>query len=179
MNDWPQWRYWPARDAPPPWVLNFVSVLNPLKDQLDTSAGNAAKSDAVLAAIAPGLAGLGYRIELSKAKADKIALPVLFGDQGAHRVQYEVDAVHEELGVIVEIEAGRGAKSNAGYRDLIRASLLVDAHYFVLGMPLEYRSGKTRVELTRAYADTREQLDAIYASQRLSLPFKGVLLFGY
>jgi hypothetical protein len=58
-------------------------------------------------------------------------------------------------------------------------ALLVDARYFVLGMPIEYRSGQSRVELTRAYSDMRDQLDAIYASQRLALPFEGVLLFGY
>jgi hypothetical protein len=31
----------------------------------------------------------------------------------------------------------------------------------------------------RSYADAKDQLDAIYASQRLRLPFNGVLLFGY
>jgi hypothetical protein len=179
MSNWPLWRYWPARDTPPPWVNNFIAVVAPLRTRLDTSNGNASTSDSVLAAIAPGLTALGYRVESSKAKADKITLPVLFGDEGVPRVQYEVDAFHKDDGIVVEIEAGRGAKSNAGYRDLIRASLLVDAKYFVLGMPLEYRSGKTSVELTRAYAVTREQLDAIYASQRLALPFRGVLLFGY
>jgi hypothetical protein len=179
MSTWPLWRYWPARDAPPPWVDEFMGVLAPLRSQLDTSSGNSTTSDAVLAAMAPGLIGLGYRVELSKAKADKIALPVLFGNEGAPRVQYEVDAFRVKDGIVVEIEAGRGAKSNAGYRDLIRAALLVNAEYFVLGMPLAYRSGKATVELTRAYATTRDQLDAIYASERLKLPFRGVLLFGY
>jgi hypothetical protein len=179
MSSWPLWRYWPARDAPPPWVHNFIGVVTPLRASLDTTNGNASTSDSVLAAIGPGLVALGYRVESSKAKADKITLPVLFGDEGAPRVQYDVDAFHEDDGIVVEIEAGRGAKSNAGYRDIIRASLLVNAQYLVLGMPLEYRSGKTNVELSRAYAVMSEQLDAIYASQRLALPFRGVLLFGY
>jgi hypothetical protein len=30
-----------------------------------------------------------------------------------------------------------------------------------------------------SYRDARNQLDAIYASGRLALPFEGVLLFGY
>jgi len=76
--------------------------------------------------VCPGLRKLGYTVEASKAKVDRIRRPVLFGEQGAERVAYEVDAVHDELGVIVEIEAGRGARGNAVYRDLIRASLLVD-----------------------------------------------------
>jgi hypothetical protein len=51
---------------------------------------------------------MGFRVESSKAKADKIALPVLFGDQGQYRVLYEVDGVHDALGIVLEIEAGRG-----------------------------------------------------------------------
>jgi hypothetical protein len=42
--------------------------------------------------------------------ADRIRLPVLFGDGGQERVAYEVDAFHDDLGVVVEIEAGRGAR---------------------------------------------------------------------
>jgi hypothetical protein len=31
----------------------------------------------------------------------------------------------------------------------------------------------------RSYDEAKDQIDAIYASQRLKLPFEGVLLFGY
>jgi hypothetical protein len=30
-----------------------------------------------------------------------------------------------------------------------------------------------------SYKDSKDQIDAIFASQRLQLPFEGVLLFGY
>jgi hypothetical protein len=36
-----------------------------------------------------------------------------------------VDGVHDELGILLEIEAGRGARGNAVYRDLVRTSLIV------------------------------------------------------
>jgi hypothetical protein len=36
-----------------------------------------------------------------------------------------------------------------------------------------------REQAIHAYERTRSQLDAIYASQRLKLPFEGVLLVGY
>jgi hypothetical protein len=39
---------------------------------------------------------------------------------------YRVDAVHDELGVLVEVEAGRGAGQPV-YLDLIRAALIVGA----------------------------------------------------
>ena len=69
-------------------------------------------SDKVLAVLRPGLEGLGYRVETGKSKGDRITLPVLFGEQGRARVRYDVDAVHDELGVIVEVEAGRGARGS-------------------------------------------------------------------
>jgi len=64
---------------------------------------------------------------------------VLFGERGVARVTYEVDAAHDELGVVVEVEAGRGAQSDALYRDLIRASLIVDVKFLALGMMQQYR----------------------------------------
>jgi hypothetical protein len=80
----------------------------------------------------------------------------------------------------VEVEAGRGARGNAIYRDLIRASLIVGARYLVLGVMHEYhhqQSGKTVA--VQSFREARDQLDAIFASGRLALPFEGILLFGY
>ena len=100
------------------------------------------------------LVALGYEVEAGKSRAARIRRPVLFGPHGTERVAYEVDAVHDELGIVVEIEAGRGAQSNAVHRDLIRASLIVDARFFVLGVMGRYRflSGGRAVE-TASYED--------------------------
>ncbi len=69
---------------------------------------------------------------------------------------------------------------NAVYRDLVRSSLIVNARYLALGVMLTYRhkSGGKQI-VVRSYEETRDVLDAIYASGRLQLPFDGVLLFGY
>lgn len=53
---------------------------------------------------------------------------------------------------------------------------MVDTDYLVLAMMLEYRAGR---QVTRSCEQTRKRLDAIYASDRLKLPLKGVLLVGY
>lgn len=79
-------------------------------------------------------------------------------------------------GIAVEAEAGRGAANNADYRDIVRTALIFDARYLALVMPLAYRTG---VQSLKAYGRTREQLDALYAFDRLKLPFAGVLLVGY
>jgi hypothetical protein len=137
-------------------------------------------SDKVLALLRPGLEAIGFRVEAGKTVADRITLPVLFGEQALPRVRYDVDGVHDELGVLLEIEAGRGARGNAVYRDLVRTSLIVDARYLALGVMQEshHKSGDKNV-VVRSYDEAKDQLDAIYASQRLRLPFDGVLLFGY
>lgn len=139
-------------------------------------------SDKVLAHLRPGLLKLGYEVEGGKHRADKIRRPVLFGDQGHERVAYEVevDAVHDELGLLVEVEAGRGARGNAVYRDLVRSSLIVDQRFLVLGVMRSYRHQSSgRPIIVSSYRDSKDQLDALYASGRLWLPFEGVLLFGY
>ena len=69
---------------------------------------------------------------------------------------------------------------NAIYRDLIQGSLMVDARYLVLAVPQEYRykSGK-RIAKEPSFAKTYSVVEAIYGSERLSLPFDGLLLVGY
>ena len=68
-------------------------------------------------------------------------------------------------------------RNNADYRDIIRASLMVDADYLVMAMMLRYKAGERMV--TKSYEATANRIDAIYASDRLRLPLKGILLIGY
>jgi hypothetical protein len=58
--------------------------------------------------------------------------------------------------------------------------LIVGARFLVLGVMQEYRhlSGGKPVAVS-SYGDAKDQLDAIFASGRLQLPFDGVLLLGY
>ena len=133
-----------------------------------------------MAELRPALEALDYQVETGKSASAKLRRPVLFGDEGSELVAYEIDAFHPAEGIAVEIEAGRGAFGNAFYRDIIRASLLVDARFLVLGAMVEYRYNNGKRHLTeRSYEKTRGLLDAIYASGRLRLPFEGVLLIGY
>jgi hypothetical protein len=113
---YPRWFYFPSRDRPPGWVKQFMSVVQAAESRIRSSSVHGLTSDKVLAELRPGLEAIQYRVEAGKAKLDRIALPVLFGDEGTERVRYEVDAVNEEHGVLVEIEAGRGARGNAVYR---------------------------------------------------------------
>ena len=137
-------------------------------------------SDQVLSYLRPGLEELGYQVESGKHRSEKIRRPVLFGDRGTERVAYEVDAVHDDQGILVEVEAGRGARGNPIYRDLVRTSLVVGSRYLALGVMQEYRHQSAgKPVAVESYREAKDQLDAIYASGRLKLPFDGLLLFGY
>ena len=180
MSQYPHWRYYPTSNAPPNWVTELIQVFNEAKEKIDTSSVQGEKSDGILASLCPGLLQLGYQVETSKKSIDKIERPVLFGDEGVPRVQYQIDAWLPDLGVVVEVEAGRGWMGNAFYRDLIRTSLIVAARYLVIGMMNEYvyTSGGKK-STSHDYANARDQLDALFGSGRIQLPFEGVLLVGY
>ncbi len=180
MPGYPEWFYYPSRSEPPDWVHQFVDAVAAARSDIESKTVDSLSSDRVLAYLRPGLVALGYDVEGGKHRGQRIRRPVLFGDRGTERVAYEVDAVHDDLGVLVEVEAGRGARGNAVYRDLVRTSLIVGARFLALGVMQEYRhqsSGKT--VLVSSYREAKDQLDAIYGSGRLLLPFEGLLLFGY
>lgn len=176
--DYPLWVYYPSRSTPSPWVETFIGIVRDQREAIDSTVVNALNSDSVLAKLAPGLAAAGYSVETGKKAAEKVKRPVLYGDQGKPRVTYEVDAAHDGEHIVVEVEAGRGARGNAIYRDLIRTSLIVDVKYLALGVMAEYRhmSGGKQQHV-KSFNEARDQLDAIYASGQLALPFKGLLLF--
>lgn len=178
---YPQWSYFPRNVRPPSWAVSFAEVVAAAEAKISTvEKKTGITSDGVLAELAPGLVALGYAVETGKTKAGRIFRPVLLGENGATEVSYEIDAFHDALGIAVEVEAGRGAAGNADYRDIVRTSLILDAQFLALLMPVRYRTTSGgRAHAIPAYERTRGQLSAIYASQRLRLPFDGVLLIGY
>jgi hypothetical protein len=178
---YPMWSYFPRNVRPPAWASSFVEVVKSAEGKVSTvEYRTGLDSDAVLSNLSPGLVALGYAVESGKTKQAKSHRPVLFGENGTPSVNYEIDAFHDELGIAVEVEAGRGAAGNADYRDIVRTSLILDARYMALLLPVRYRTTSGgREHAIHAYERTRSQLDAIYASQRLKLPFEGVLLIGY
>jgi hypothetical protein len=178
---YPSWDYFPRNARPPEWVEPFIANVRAAEQSISTvERKTGLDSDHVLQHLAAGLRELGFAVESGKKASERIRRPVLFGSNGWAAVSYEIDAFHDAHGIVVEVEAGRGARGNATYRDIIRTSLIVDAQYLVLLLPVAYRhvSGGREVSV-RAYKECADLLSALYASQRLPLPFRGVLLVGY
>jgi hypothetical protein len=177
---YPNWAYFPRQSAAPDWVEGFLSTVESHRDQIDSRNHRKFESDDMVAAIRPSLITQGWLVEAGKKADEKIHRPVLFGDNGQVRVKQELDGWHPEFKIVLEIEAGRATQGNAIYRDIVRASLVADAEYLALGVRIDYTFKSGANDVTSADFDkTRDALDSIFASGRLILPFKGVLVFGW
>lgn len=170
---YPQWKCYPVNRPAPNWVDWVLGGFQAARPAIDSTKNHGVSSNEALAALKPELESKGFEIE---DKTNRIARPVLFEENGSVEIEYRVDGYHPDFRVVLEVEAGRGAANNADYRDLIRTSLMVDSEYLVLAMMIEY---KTAGQTIRSYEKTRKRIDAIYASDRLELGLKGILLVGY
>jgi len=169
-NVYPRWDYFPRNVHPPEWVEPLVAEVRTVELRISTvDQGTGLHSNDVL-----------QELESSRSAANRIRRPVLFGSNGRAEVAYDIDAFHDGHGIVVEVEAGRAASNNATYRNIIRASLILDAQFLVLLLPVTYRFNN-RGQLASVPVFTRglDLLSALYASQRLPLPLQGVLLVGY
>jgi hypothetical protein len=140
LPPYPRWRYFPSHAPPPTWVLPLVEVAEH-RTAIDSAVVHAKRmeSNDVLQVLAGDLSALGFVVEAGKTKAGKLPRPVFFGDEGSYLRTYEIDAFEPTHGIALEVEAGRATMGNAIYRDLIQASLMVDARFLALAIPAEYR----------------------------------------
>jgi hypothetical protein len=177
MTTYPDWSYFPRRTEAPTWVNEFIGVVASSRSEIESFLHRKLESDEVLAAVRSKLVDQGWEIETGKKDVDKIFRPVLFGDGGVSKVNYEIDGWHSLHKVVLEIESGRGWQGNAFFRDLIRTSLIQGADYLAVGLRTSYSYAKVKNQ--NDYVKARDQMDAIFASGRLQLPFEGILVFGW
>ena len=130
------------------------------------------KSNEVLMHLSTYLFEIGYKVELSKAKNDKINVPVLFGLNNKIDKEYHADALSADGKIVVEIEAGRATENNQFMKDIFQACMMYDVEYLVLAVRIVYRN---HYDFDLIYTF----LETLYISGRLSLPLKGILLIGY
>jgi hypothetical protein len=176
---YPSYAYFPRWQAAPDWVEPIADIFRKQKLNIDTRV-TANVSDKVLAALTPGLESIGFRVEKGGPSKDRLYRPVFFADNGKPAREYEIDSYDPARKIALEVEAGRSVMGNAIYRDIIQMSLMVGVQYGVIAAPLEYRyNSGGRQTKNLSYRDCRSILDAIWAGNRLRLPFEGMLLMGY
>lgn len=171
---------YPRTEVPPTFVKDLVGVFRSHESRISTVAlAKGLTSDQVLAVVAGDLAGLGFAVETGKAASQRIERPVFFGEDGEAELNFQIDGFHSDWRCGIEIEAGRAFTSNAIYRDLIQASLMVDLEHLCLAVPMAYKfqsGGKTSI--SRDYENAKAVAGAVYSHSRIKMPYR-LLVIGY
>ncbi|MBI5954589.1 MAG: hypothetical protein HY865_23275 [Chloroflexi bacterium] len=166
------WIYYPLSDEPTPLVKQVVGVFEKHSTQIESLSHVGLDSDGVLKIVADSLAEIGFDVERGKKNAEKIKVPVLFGENGKPQKSFEADAFFSSRGFVVEIEAGRGYTNYHFLKDIFEASMMHGAYYLAIAVRNDYRGNNDYEKVVR-YVDT------LYASSRMKLPLKGLAIIGY
>lgn len=165
------WQYFPKSDQAPDLgvkvVAAFEAAENAFVDQFAEL-----DSNRVLAIVRTSLQALGFRVETGKKAAEKVRVPVLFGRNGVIEKSFEADAWHSDARMVLEVEAGRGYANNQFLKDLFQACMMHDVDYCVIAVRNLYITSHD-FEYIVSFFET------LYASRRLTLPLKGILVIGY
>jgi hypothetical protein len=170
----------PRTRPPPSFVLAIVSVFKAHESHVSSSIlEKGLESDNVMRALAQDLTDLGFLVETSKRRANKVARPVFYGENGEPTLRYDIDGYHEEWKCGLEIEAGRAILGNAVFRDLFQAMVMPDVLHLCLAVPnlYKYKSGGTQ-QVSRYYDKTVAIADALYGHSRVAMPYD-LTVIGY
>ena len=178
------WSYFPKTDPIPNELEEIIGVfeknfkeIDTVKDEEKITKGvkeikDRLQSDDILKIVEKDFLDLNFKIETDKKKSNKIRVPVLFGHQGKTAQAFEVDGWHEENKVVLEIERGRAFANNQFLKDIFEVSVMVNVDYLVLAVSNLYK-GSNDFEKICVWLET------IYATNRIKLSLKGILLVGY
>jgi hypothetical protein len=103
-------------------------------------------------------------------------VPVLFGASGKVEKSFDADAYHPKAGFVLEVEAGRAVANNQFLKDLFQASMMKDVEYLAIAVRRLYEGGGQK---SKDYERVVAFFDTLYASSRLQLPLRGVVVIGY
>ena len=166
-----KWSYFPQNKKISNELLKIISVFNDNENNVSSNSYQL-KSDEVLKALSNDLQRIGYIVEKSKTDADKIKMPVLYGESGIATLNFEVDAYNKNTKIVIEIEAGRAVTNYQFLKDFFEACCMADAEYLCIAVRIIYGN---RYD----YQKVCDFFKAMYASDRFAIPLKGILIIGY
>jgi hypothetical protein len=152
-------------------IKEVIECFIEVEDKINSENHNL-KSNEVLKELYKPLTKIGYLIETSKAKDDKINVPVLFGLGNQIDKSYNADALSKDGKIVIEVEAGRATENNQYMKDIFQACMMFEVEYLIVAVRNTYRGHK---DFNIVYTF----LETLYISSRLHLPLKGILLIGY
>jgi hypothetical protein len=166
------WQHFPKHSPCPNFLMKVVAAFENVAAEIASLDNVGQASNDALAKVRPGLEELGFLVESSKKSDGKIKVPVLYGANGRVEKSFEADAYHQSEKVVIEVEAGRGVTNYQFLKDLFQACVMQDVDFAVIAIRQDYRGSDD-------YQKVISFIETIYASERLRLPLKGVLIIGY
>lgn len=133
---------------------------------------NTLSSDEVLSCVREGLEKIGYSVEKSKKKTDKIRVPVLYGQNGKVNLAFEVDAYSEKTNTVIEVEAGRAVVNYQFLKDFYETCMMQGVKFFCVAVRNKYRDSKDFEKVCNFF-------QTLYISNTMKIPLEGVLIIGY
>lgn len=167
-----KWQFYPkSKEAPIHLREVIAKVFTPNFDRIN-SGRHRYSSDAVLAIIRKDLEAVGFLVERGKGRAEKIRIPVLYGQNGVAEKSFDADGWNKSLKTVIEVEAGRGVTNYQFLKDLFQACVMQDVDYLIICVRNVYRKQDN-------YATVVNFFNSLYASERLRLPLSGIMVIGY
>jgi len=166
------WMYYPKNQRPDPISNQIVDAFKAIAAEIDSFTHETQESNVVLAKVCPGLESCGFRVEKSKKEIDCINVPVLFGINGNVEKSFKADAYLESAKYVVEVEAGRGVVNYQFLKDFFEACTMNEVDKLCIAVRNDYKKSND-------FAKVCTFFDTLYASGRLGIPLKGILIIGY
>lgn len=167
----------PRTEPPPHFVSRIIESFRRQESLIATTIRpSQLKSDEVLRALEPDLTAMGFQLERGKSAEKIVERPVFFGEDGVPTLRFEVDAYHPEWKCGLEIEASRGIRGGAFYRDLVQAMVMVGVDHLCIAVQNRLEYGKAGV--SKDYPVAVNTAQALYGHSRVTLPF-GLTVIGY
>ena len=141
------WFHFPQSSRPSEKMIQTISTFERVHAKISSSKFDL-NSNAVLAVIAPELQRIGFRVASGKKKAEKIGVPVFYGENGSVEKCFDADAYHEREGIVLEVEAGRGVVNNQFLKDLFQACMMDGVSQLCIAVRKTYKGSRDFVTIT-------------------------------
>lgn len=179
-----QFTFYPHNIPLPVELQKVVDVFGSVFEDIDSNK-YPLQSNEVLLKLRPALEKYDYNVEklerdLSNPnkihKNGTVDYPVLYGANNIPFKTFQADALSADGKIIIEVEAGQALDNFRFLKDLFEACVSVSCEYLVIAVKRIYKTPKKE---QKDYEKISVFFETLYASNRLTLPLKGILLIGY
>lgn len=133
-----RYQFFPRSQGITPNIKEVVDCFCEVNHKIDSEFKNLSSND-VLKELKNPLVKIGFKVEVSKSKIDKINVPVLFGFDNKIDKAFNADALSGDGKIVIEVEAGRATENNQFLKDIFQACMMFEVEYLIIAVRNTYR----------------------------------------